>query len=171
MSSVCFALSVSPLVQYFSFPLFRYPDYRMAYDESSVVTYLTLLETPEEFFFFNYPPFLFHVVGRSAKGTYQNKTVCEGGCVILLKECFFTAIPKDLLQKISKPCIVSCVDFSFKIVFSDRHKCGFIGVAFQMFCIAIGFQMFVISVSFIVPLYIIIALSSLAILTTTSHGL
>jgi len=37
-----------------------------------------------------YPSFLFHVVGRSTQGTYQNKT--EVGCVILMSKNVFSQL-------------------------------------------------------------------------------
>jgi len=41
-----------------------------------------------------------------------------------VKECFLAAIPQSSCKNI-QPCIVSSVDFSFKIVFVDWQNCGF----------------------------------------------
>jgi len=45
-------------------------------------------------------------------------------CVPYVKECFLTAIPQSFRRNI-QPCIVSSIDFSFKIIFIDWQKCGF----------------------------------------------
>jgi len=45
-------------------------------------------------------------------------------CDPYVKESFLTAIPQSSRGDV-QPCIVSSVDFSFKVVFVDWHKCGF----------------------------------------------
>ena len=73
------------------------------------------------FFGCAYP--LFHVVGRSVKGTYQNKTVRLD--VWSLCQRMFSHSYSTVLSQKYQPCIVSNIDFSFKINFIDCQKCGF----------------------------------------------
>ena len=65
---------------------------------------------------------LFHVVGRSVWGIYWNKT--EVGYVILMSKNIFSQLFHSPRRNI-QPCIVTCIAFSFEIVFVDWQKCGF----------------------------------------------
>jgi len=45
-------------------------------------------------------------------------------CDPYVKDSFLTAIPQSSRRDI-QPCMVSSVDFSFKVIFVDWQKCGF----------------------------------------------